>query len=140
MNTIFSRRTAIKSIAGSTAAVGAALTTSSIGKAAESKGKLKGNIRHSVCKWCYGSTGLEKLAAKAASLGMESVELLDPPDFPTMRRHGLMCAIVSFPTGTLKDGKTKVGGIGRAFNRIEYHDTLVEIYEQRIKESPDIIG
>ena len=134
MNQSFSRRSALKTIAGSTAAVGAALTTSSLGQAAEGNDKLKGNIRHSVCKWCYGSIGLDKLAAKAASLGMESVELLDPPDFPTMRKHGLSCAIVSFPTGTLKDGKTRVGGIGRAFNRLEHHDTLVEIYEKRIKE------
>ena len=132
-STKFSRRTALKSIAGSTAAVGAALATPTRGQAAE--GKVKGNIRHSVCKWCYGSTGLEKLAAKAASLGMESVELLDPSDFPTMRKHGLMCAMVSFPTGTLKDGKTKVGGISRAFNRLEHHDTLVEVYEKRIKET-----
>jgi len=132
-STKFSRRTALKSIAGSTAAVGAALTLPARGHAAE--GKVKGNIRHSVCKWCYGSTGLEKLAAKAASLGMESVELLDPSDFPTMRKHGLMCAMVSFPTGTLKDGKTRVGGIGKAFNRLEHHDTLVEVYGQRIKET-----
>jgi hydroxypyruvate isomerase len=134
MNQSFSRRSALKTIAGSTAAVGAALTTPSLGQTAEGNDKLKGNIRHSVCKWCYGSIGLDKLAAKAASLGMESVELLDPPDFPTMRKHGLSCAIVSFPTGTLKDGKTRVGGIGRAFNRLEHHDTLVEIYEKRIKE------
>ena len=134
MNQSFSRRSALKTIAGSTAAVGAALTTPSLGQAAKGNDKLKGNIRHSVCKWCYGSIGLDKLAAKAASLGMESVELLDPPDFPTMRKHGLSCAIVSFPTGTLKDGKTRVGGIGRAFNRLEHHDTLVEIYEKRIKE------
>ena len=132
-STQFSRRTALKSIAGSTAAVGAALPAPALGQAAE--GKVKGNIRHSVCKWCYGSTGLEKLAAKAASLGMESVELLDPSDFPTMRKHGLMCAMVSFPTGTLKDGKTRVGGIGKAFNRLEHHDTLVEAYGQRIKET-----
>ena len=85
-----SRRSAFKSIAGSTAAVGVVLTGPVRGQAAESK--VKGNIRHSVCKWCYGSTGLEKLAAKAASLGMESVELLDPSDFPTMRKHDLMCA------------------------------------------------
>ena len=124
-NSNFSRRTALKSVAGSTAAVGTALTLTVRGHAAE--GKVKGNIRHSVCKWCYGSTGLEKLAAKAASLGMESVELLDPSDFPTMRKHGLSCAMVSFPTGTLKDGKTKVGGISCAFNRLEHHDTLVEI-------------
>ena len=129
----FSRRTALKSIAGSTAAVGAVLSTPSLGQAAE--GKVKGNIRHSVCKWCYGSTGLEKLAAKAASLGMESVELLNPPEFATVQKHDLICAMVSFPVGTLKDGKTRVGGIGRAFNRLEHHDTLVEIYEQRIKET-----
>ena len=134
MNQSFSRRSALKTIAGSTAAVGAALTTPSLGQAAEGNDKLKGNIRHSVCKWCYGSVGLDKLAAKAASLGMESVELLDPPDFPTMRKHGLSCAIVSFPTGTLKDGKTRGGGSGRAFTRLEHHDTLVEIYEKRIKE------
>ncbi len=132
-STKFSRRTALKSVAGGTAAVGAALTLPVRGQAVE--GKVKGNIRHSVCKWCYGSTGLEKLAAKAASLGMESVELLDPSDFPTMRKHGLMCAMVSFPTGTLKDGKTRVGGIGKAFNRLEHHDTLVEVYGQRIKET-----
>ncbi len=133
MNTTFSRRTALKSIAGGTAAVGAALTLPARGQAAE--GKVKGNIRHSVCKWCYGSTGLEKLAAKAASLGMESVELLNPPEFAAVKKHDLICAMVSFPVGTLKDGKTRVGGIGRAFNRLEHHDTLVEVYEQRIKET-----
>jgi len=135
MNKKFSRRTAIKSFAGSTTAVGITLNSKSlVGATEEKKNKLKGNIRHSVCKWCYGSIGLEKLAKKAASLGMESVELLDPPDFPTMRKQKLSCAIVSFPTGTLKDNKTRVGGIARAFNRIEHHDTLIEIYEKRIKE------
>ncbi len=133
MSTTFSRRTALKSIAGGTAAVGAALTLPARGQAAE--GKVKGNIRHSVCKWCYRGVSLDKLAAKAASLGMESVELLNPPEFATVQKHGLICAMVSFPVGTLKDGKTRVGGIGRAFNRLEHHDTLVEVYEQRIKET-----
>ena len=132
-STKFSRRTALKSIAGGTAAVGAALTLPARGQAAE--GKVKGNIRHSVCKWCYRGVSLDKLAAKAASLGMESVELLNPPEFAAMQKHGLICAMVSFPVGTLKDGKTRVGGIGRAFNRLEHHDTLVEVYEQRIKET-----
>ena len=132
-STKFSRRTALKSIAGGTAAVGAALTLPARGQAAE--GKVKGNIRHSVCKWCYRGGSLDKLAAKAASLGMESVELLNPPEFAAVKKHDLICAMVSFPVGTLKDGKTRVGGIGRAFNRLEHHDTLVEVYEQRIKET-----
>ena len=87
MNKKLSRRTALKSFAGSTAAVGISLNSKPLAEADEKKGALKGNIRHSVCKWCYGSIGLEKLAKKAANLGMESVELLDPPDFPTMRKH-----------------------------------------------------
>ena len=54
-STKFSRRTALKSIAGGTAAVGAALTLPARGQAAE--GKVKGNIRPSVCKWCSTTIG-----------------------------------------------------------------------------------
>ena len=123
-----SRRQAL--LAGATMAVSA--TAPAIER---NDGAIRGNIRHSVCKWCYSKIPLDQLAAKAAELGMESVELLDPPDFATVKKHGLSCAMVSFPTGLLPDGKTKVGGIPRAFNRVEHHDTLVEIYGQRIKET-----
>ncbi len=89
-------------------------------------------IRHSVCRWCHDDIPLEDLCAAAREIGLESVELLMPADFPTLRKHGLECAMVSFPTGTTADG-TKVGVIERAFNRLEHHDTLVSIYEPHLK-------
>jgi hydroxypyruvate isomerase len=89
-------------------------------------------IRHSVCKWCYGSTPLEDLCLAAKDIGLESIELLMPDELPTLKKHGLDCAMVSFPTGTTPLGVT-VGTIEKAFNKIEHHDTLVEIYEPHLK-------
>lgn len=94
-------------------------------------------IRHSVCRWCYDDMPLEDLCSAARGMGLESVELLMPADFPTLRKHGLECAMVSFPTGINSDG-TLVGRIEKAFNRIEYHDTLVSIYEPHLKASADV--
>lgn len=95
---------------------------------------LKGNVNHSVCKWCYGGIPLEKFCEEAKRIGLQSVELLRPADFPMLKKHDLHCAMVGYPTGKTPDG-VEVGGIGRAFNRIEHHDTLLEIYEPDIKAS-----
>jgi hypothetical protein len=65
-------------------------------------------INHSVCKWCYGKIPLEDLCVAGKEMGLKSIELLMPSDFPTLEKHGLTCAMVTFPTGTMKDG-TKVG-------------------------------
>ncbi|MBC8126917.1 MAG: TIM barrel protein, partial [Gloeobacteraceae cyanobacterium ES-bin-144] len=58
-------------------------------------------------------------------------------NFPTLQKHGLTCAMVSSPTGTTADG-TKVGGIPKAFNRIEHHDALIAAYEPYLKASADV--
>jgi hydroxypyruvate isomerase len=65
-------------------------------------------------------------------MGIESVELLLPGELPALEKHGLVCAMVSFPTGTTPAG-VKVGCIEKAFNRIEHHETLVSIYEPHLK-------
>jgi hydroxypyruvate isomerase len=65
-------------------------------------------------------------------MGIQSVELLMPEELPFLEKHGLACAMVSFPTGRMADG-TLVGCIEKAFNRIEHHDTLVSIYELHLK-------
>ena len=56
-----------------------------------------GKVRHSVCKWCYKGIPLETLCQAAKEIGLESIELLDPADFPVVKAHGLHCAMVSFP-------------------------------------------
>ncbi len=100
--------------------------------AAEGAGKL----RHSVCKWCYKDIPLETMCEAAKEIGLESVELLDPPDFPVLKKHGLHCAMVSFPTALTPDGK-KIGTIPHAFNRVEHHDLLVQAYEPLMKTSAE---
>src|SRR6185436_14420165 len=44
--------------------------------------------------------------------------------------------MVNYPQAKTPQGVT-VGPIGKAFNRLEHHDTLVEIYTKRIGETAD---
>jgi len=92
---------------------------------------LKGNIHHSVCRWCYGKIKLDDLCVAGKEMGLVAIDLLNPADFATVKKYGLVCSMVSNPT---IDG---LGGIGKAFNRLEHHDKLAQAYEQRLKETAD---
>ena len=89
-------------------------------------------IRHSVCRWCYAGIPLEDLCSTAKEIGITSVELVMPEDLAVLAKHGLTCAMVSFPVGKTPAG-IEVGTIEKAFNRLEYHDTLVAIYEPHLR-------
>ena len=91
-------------------------------------------INHSVCKWCYGSIPLEDLCAAGKDMGLKSIELLMPPEFATLQKYGLTCAMVSYPKGKTAAG-VDVGGIAKAFNRLEHHDALVAAYEPHLAAS-----
>jgi hydroxypyruvate isomerase len=129
------RRTALRSIAGA-----ATLATVTRSRAADEKpaAKISGgsSFSHSACKWCYPKIALEDMAKAAKGLGLHSIELLQPADFPTLKKYDLTCAMVGSPTGKTAQGVT-VGGIPKAFNRLEHHDTLVEIYTKQIAEVAD---
>ncbi|HVU23176.1 MAG TPA: TIM barrel protein [Opitutus sp.] len=132
-----SRREALASLAGLAALAtlprlrGAAAAASS-----PPMTPAQGAIHHSVCKWCYPKISVEELAQAAPSIGLESIELVGPDDFATLKKHGLICAMVTNPIGRTPQG-VEVGGIPKAWNRLEHHDTLVEIYERRIAETAD---
>ena len=64
-------------------------------------------------------------------MGLVAIDLLNPDEFETVKKHELVCSMVSFP---VIDG---LGGITKAFNRVEHHDKLVQAYEQRLKETAD---
>src|SRR4051812_21864647 len=61
--------------------------------------KAKGQLKHSVCKWCYPKIALEDLCAKGNDLGLVSVELLSEGDWATCAKHGLTCAVANGPSG-----------------------------------------
>jgi hydroxypyruvate isomerase len=56
--------------------------------------KVKGNIRQSVCQWCYGGVKLEKLAAEAAKMGYKSIELLSMEQYKAVKPLGVTCAMM----------------------------------------------
>jgi hydroxypyruvate isomerase len=62
---------------------------------AEAATAARGRLAQSVCKWCYPRLSVAELATAAARLGLRSVELLDPKDFPAVQEHGLVCAMVN---------------------------------------------
>ena len=130
MKARISRRSALGHIAGSAAVAAATASLGSRLSAAEAAigGALKGRVHHSVCKWCYPKISLEDLCVAGKGMGLQSIELLNPPDFPTLKKHGLTCAMVSNP---VTEG---LGGIEKAWNRVEHHDRLVAAYEKRIQE------
>lgn len=133
MKAPLSRRSAIRKIVGSTAVI--ATTTHLLPRLAAAEEatptRLKGRINHSACRWCYKDISLDDLCKAGKEMGLVAIDLLNPADFPTVKKHGLVCSMVSNP---VIDG---LGGIPKAWNRLEHHDKLVQAYEQRIKETTD---
>ncbi len=85
---------------------------------------LKGNIRHSVCKWCYGNIPLEEFCVAAKEMGIQSVEIVGPDAWPTLRKHGLECAMGMHWENGL--------GIAKCYNRKENHAMLKNLYAESI--------
>jgi hydroxypyruvate isomerase len=105
-------------------------------EAADAVSGMKGHIHHSVCKWCYPKVALDDLCAAGKEMGLTSVELLQPSDYPTLQKYGMACAMTSNPSIKGPDGKD-LGHIPRAFNRKEHHDLLVQAYEPQIAAVAD---
>ena len=126
-----SRRTALRQISAGTALLAGVAATPLTMKSSETTAPAarNGRIKQSVCQWCY-KLPLEELCAASAAMGLQSVELIQPKDFATVKKHGLVCAMVMNPTAEING--VKVGGIPKAWNRLEYHDALVPVYEAQL--------
>ncbi|MEX2579158.1 MAG: TIM barrel protein [Verrucomicrobiales bacterium] len=136
----YSRRSFVTGSSAATVAAAAALSQRfSLAEEAAEKAGVGGKIKHSACKWCYRDISLDDLCTAGKEFGLESVELLLPEDFPTLEKHGMHCAMVSFPSAEYDIGgeKKKIGTIPNAFNRLEHHDALVELYEPHLKASAE---
>jgi hydroxypyruvate isomerase len=132
MEAPMSRRSAIRKLAGTTAAAAAASALPRLARAQDTAAsRLKGRINHSACRWCYGKIELDDLCKAGKEMGLVAIDLLNPNEFETVKKHGLTCSMVSFPT---IDG---LGGIGKAWNRVEHHDKLVQAYERRLNETAE---
>ena len=50
-------------------------------------------IQQSVVHWCFQPIPVDQLAAASARMGLKSVELVAREHWPTLKKHGLICAI-----------------------------------------------
>src|SRR5262249_8021607 len=115
--TPLTRRTALQTLA---AGVAATLTLRSPLRAEEPH-KMKGNIKQSVCRWCYGKIGLEKLAEEAKKIGYRSIELLTPEEYKVVKPFGLTCAMV------------RCASIADGLNRKENHERIEQELRRHIE-------
>ncbi len=94
--------------------------------AAQAVSGAAGSFSHSVCRWCYQKIPLDDLAREAKRIGLESVELLEPAEWPVVQKHGLTCAMAM--------GVTR---IPEGLNRIEHHAVMVPGMIERIGACAD---
>ncbi|UOG75138.1 TIM barrel protein [Hymenobacter tibetensis] len=118
------RRTVIKNILAGTAAAGTTGTLSAFMPATEQAqpAKLKNNINHSVCRWCFNDVPLDELCAAAKSMGIKGIDLVGPKEWPTLKKHGLDSSMCNGAEINLTDG----------FNDPQYHATLFKNYSEMI--------
>jgi hydroxypyruvate isomerase len=123
------RRYALKALAGTAAMAALPLVRADEPRPAPSapgQPGPAGSFSHSACRWCYQKVPLDNLAREAKRIGLASIELLDPPDWPVVRRHGLTCAMAN--------GATR---IPEGLNRLEHHAAMVPGMIDRIRACAD---
>jgi len=101
----------------------AALACAQAGSAAEPPA---GRLKQSLCRWCYAKIPLDDLCRQAAEMGVSGVDLVEPADWPTIRKYGLV------PTITQGDAKIPDG-----WNRKESHDRLEAEIRARMVRAAD---
>jgi hydroxypyruvate isomerase len=122
-NTNLTRRRMLQGTAGVLAAGSLALSQTVKGEdqpAPDSeKAVVKGRLNQSVCAWCF-KMPLDELAQNAATIGLKSIELVEPKDWPILKKHGLICAM------------TPSHPIGQGFNNKANHEKCIAALKKSI--------
>ena len=84
--------------------------------------KLKGNINHSVCRWCFDFLSLEELCATAKEIGIKAIDLVGPNEWPMLQRYSLDSSMCNGAEISLTEG----------WNDPVYHQALVDNYLEMI--------
>ncbi len=85
--------------------------------AAPARTESAGRLKQSVARWCYGKMDMEELARASAEMGIRGIDLVDPEDWPVLKKFNLVCGI-AYGGGSIPEG----------LNRKENHDKLEQEY------------
>ncbi len=88
----------------------------------ESPQGLKGNINHSVCRWCFGQLSVEELCLAVKKIGFSAIDLVGPKDWPTLKKHGVFSSMCNGAEISLVKG----------WNDKTLHETLIKNYTEYI--------
>ncbi len=106
---------------GATAIVGSTSLAPTSALAAEGPAVVNDRIKQSIVFWCVNVKGekwdVDRTCQVAQQLGVKSIELISPDLWPTLKKHGIGCAIA--PNGM--PGKPFM----RGFNNPKYQDEVI---------------
>ncbi len=123
------RKEAIKLMAtGAVAATfGTPVFANELDRKTNKKMKLKGNINHAACRWCYNNVPMEEFLEGAKEIGLKGIDLLGPDEWQMAIDKGMTC---SMSTGDKF-------GIEKGFNDPSLHKALYDNYANLIPKAAD---
>src|SRR5690242_18166781 len=105
-----------------------AILTSGMALAVARSGQAspKGRLKQSTARWCYAKIPVDDLCRHAADIGLSGIDLVEPEDWPTVHKYGLV--------PTITQGKAKIPD---GWNRVESHDRLEQELRERIARAAE---
>ncbi|MHA7057523.1 hydroxypyruvate isomerase family protein [Aquimarina sp. M1] len=89
------------------------------------QGDLKGNINHSVCRWCYQNIPLDEFSEKSKDIGIKAIDLLKPDEWDIIKKYGLSCSLATDTFASITNG----------FNDPKNHSELQSKYQNLISKA-----
>jgi hydroxypyruvate isomerase len=131
MSTPLNRRNLLKQVVTGSAAVAAGLVLphqasaqlANLSYQPTDAANLKGNINHSVCRWCYSDLSLEALCKEVKSIGFNAIDLLKPSEWETVKKYGIDCSMC------YTAGETS---LTKGWNNPMHHPWLIKDYLEAI--------
>ena len=84
--------------------------------------KLKHNINHSACYWCYNSIPLEAFLKNLNEQDLKAIDLVGPEDWPLLKRYDIHASMCWAAEISLTEG----------WSDLQYHQLLVKSYTEMI--------
>jgi sugar phosphate isomerase/epimerase len=103
-----------------------------VAMAAPDGAKGSAKLRQSVCRGPFSKIPMDAFCEACKEIGIESIELLEPAEYPTVLKHGLSCAVGRFTSEKLPESHIICG-----WNRPEYHEVLIPGYETLIRQTAE---
>ncbi|GMN08268.1 TIM barrel protein [Croceitalea sp. MTPC5] len=116
-------------MASSTAAV-AGMAISSLNGQSVPKNqdfKLKHNINHSVCRWCFQDYELEDFLKILVDLNVKAIDLTGPEEWPLLKKYNIECSMCWGAEISLMEG----------WNNPKHHEQLIKNYTEMIPKVAD---